>query len=61
MSKPIKNTLTLVDGYGNSHIIHNFWEDNIHEAMKDIINILRYTWFWEETIAKWLDEANLDF
>lgn len=61
MNKPIKNTLTLVDGYGNSHIIHKFWEDTIHEAMKDIINILRYWWFWESTIAKWLEEANLDF
>lgn len=61
MSKPNKNTLTYVDSYGNSHIIHNFWEDTINDAMKDIINILRYGWFWESTIAKWLEDANLDF
>lgn len=61
MTKQIKNSLTLVDGYGNSHIIHKFWDNTIKEAMRDIINILRYAWFAESTIGKWLEEANLDF
>lgn len=60
-NKPKKNSLTLVDGYGNSHIIHKFWEDTIHEAMKDIVNILRYAWFWEQTIEDWIDGVTLEF
>jgi hypothetical protein len=61
MTKPIKNTLTYVDSYGNSHTIHKFAESHIDEAFKDLISILRYAQFGEESIARWLEGATLDF
>lgn len=61
MTKPIKNTLTYVDSYGNSHIIHKFADGHIDEAYKDLISILRYSSFGEQTIEDWIDRITLDF
>lgn len=59
--KQQKNTLTFVDSYWHSHTISKFADGNIQQAMKDLINILRYAGFSEKTIEKWLGETNLDF
>ena len=61
MTKPIKNTLTYVDSYGNSHIINKFAEWHIDEAYKDLISILRYAQFGEQSISDWADRITLDF